>query len=98
VDYYNVAEKTGLKNHAHDKDIKRESMTHQNDARIEVTIYQDDVVVRGPVYAIREVDIPMVLSRIFLEYTCVVVVIVVTVGGVIIVMECLVVVVIERSR
>ena len=73
-------------------------MTHQNDARIEVTIYQDDVVVRGPVYAIREVDIPMVLSRIFLEYTCVVVVIVVTVGGVIIVMECLVVVVIERSR
>ena len=58
--------KNRSKNQAHDKDIKRESMTHQNDARIEVTIYQVDVVVRGPVYAIREVDIPMVLSRIFL--------------------------------
>jgi hypothetical protein len=73
-------------------------MTHQNDARIEVTIYQDDVVVRGPGYTIREIDIPMVLSRLFFEYTCAVVVIVVTVGGVIIVMECLIVVVIERPR
>ena len=71
-------------------------MTHQNDARIEVTIYQDDVVVRGPGYTIREIDIPMVLSRIFFEYTCVLVVIVITVGGVIIVTECLIVVVIER--
>ena len=44
-------------------------MTHQNDARIKVTIYQD-VVIRGPGYAIREIDIPMVLSRIFFEYTC----------------------------
>ena len=35
-----------------------------------MTIYQDDVVVRGPSYAIREIDIPMVLSRIFVEYTC----------------------------
>ena len=73
-------------------------MTHQNDARIEVTIYQDDVVVRGPGYTIREIDIPMVLSRIFFEYTCVLVVIVITVGGVIIVTECLIVVVIERPR
>ena len=40
-------------------------MTHQNDARIEVTIYQVDVVVRGPVYAIREVDIPMVYHEYF---------------------------------
>ena len=60
-----MAEKTGLKNQAHDKDIKRESMTHQNDTRIEVTIYQVDVVVRGPVYAIREVDIPMVYHEYF---------------------------------
>ena len=73
-------------------------MTHQNDARIEVTIYQDDVVVRGPGYTIREIDVPMVLSRIFFEYTCVLVVIVITVGGVIIVTECLIIVVIERPR
>ena len=73
-------------------------MTHQNDTRIEVTIYQDDVVVRGPGYTIREIDIPMVLSRIFFEYTCVLVVIVITVGGIIIVTECLIVVVIERPR
>ena len=93
-----MARKTGLNYHAHDKDIKKASMTHQNDARIEVTIYQDDVVVRGPGYTIREIDIPMVLSRIFFEYTCVLVVIVITVGGVIIVTECLIVVVIERPR
>ena len=43
-------------------------MTHQNDARIKVTIYQD-VVIRGPGY-IREIDIPMGFSRIFFEYTC----------------------------
>jgi hypothetical protein len=46
----------------------------------------------------REIDIPMVLSRIFFEYTCVLVVIVITVGGVIIVTECLIIVVIERPR
>jgi hypothetical protein len=57
--------KTGLKNQAHDKDIKTENMTHQNDVRIEVTIYEDDTVVRGSSYDIREIDIPMVLSRIF---------------------------------
>jgi hypothetical protein len=73
-------------------------MTHQNDGRIEVTIYEDDIVVSGPSYVIREIDIPTVLSRIFLEYACAVVVIVVTVGGVIIVMVCLTVVVIERPR
>ena len=31
----------------YDKDIKKENMTHQNDVRIEVTRYLDDIVVRG---------------------------------------------------
>ena len=43
-------------------------MTHQDDGRIEVTIYEDDIVVSGPSYvisAIREIDIPTILSRVF---------------------------------
>ncbi len=42
-------------------------MTHQDDGRIEVTIYEDDIVVRGPGYVvsgIREIDIPAILSRV----------------------------------
>ena len=53
-------------------------------------------MVSGPIYAMRQVDIPTVLSRIFFEYTFAVVV--VTVGEVIIVIVCLIVVVIERPR
>jgi hypothetical protein len=53
-------------------------------------------VVSGPIYAMRQVDIPTVLSRVFFEYTFAVVV--VTVGEVIIVIICLIVVVIERPR
>ncbi len=36
-------------------------MTHQDEGRIEVTIYEDDIVVRGPshvIRGIREIDIP----------------------------------------
>ena len=73
-------------------------MTHQNDGRIEVSIYEDDIVISGPSYVIREIDIPTVLSRAFFEYVCAVVVILVTVGGVIIVMVCVIVVVLERTR
>ena len=43
-------------------------MTHQDEGRIEVTIYEDDIVVSGPSYvisAIREIDIPTILSRVF---------------------------------
>jgi hypothetical protein len=50
----------------------------------------------GPIYAMRQVDIPTVLSRVFFEYTFAVVV--VTVGEVIIVIVCLIVAVIERPR
>jgi hypothetical protein len=76
-------------------------MKHQDEGRIEVTIYEDDIVVRGPshvVSGIREIDIPTILSRIFFEYTCAVMVIVVTVRGVIIIIICLIVVVMERPR
>ena len=53
-------------------------MTQQDDGRIEVTIYEDDIVVSGPSYVIsviREIDIPTILSRVFFEYACAVVVI-----------------------
>ena len=78
-------------------------MTHQDEGRIEVTIYEDDIVVRGPshvISGIREIDIPTVLSRVFFEYVCavIVMVIVVTVRGVIIIIVCLIVVVMERPR
>ena len=53
-------------------------------------------MVSGPIYAMRQVDIPTVLSRVFFEYTFAVVV--VTVGELIIVIVCLIVVVIERPR
>ena len=53
-------------------------------------------MVSGPIYAMREIDIPTVLSRAFFEYAFAV--IVVTVREVIIVMVCLIVVVIERPR
>ncbi len=43
-------------------------------------------MVRGPSYAIREIDIPMFLSRLLCVWTYAVVAIVVTVGGVIVVM------------
>ena len=61
---------TGLKkeNQAQDKDIRKGSMTHQDEGRIEVTIYEDDIVVRGPshvITGIREIDIPTILSRVF---------------------------------
>ena len=61
---------TGLKkeNQAQDKDIRKGSMTHQDEGRIEVTIYEDDIVVRGPshvIRGIREIDIPTILSRVF---------------------------------
>lgn len=86
---------TGLKkeNQAQDKDIRKGSMTHQDKGRIEVTIYEDDIVVRGPshvIRGIREIDIPTILSRVFFEYACAVIVLLVTV--------CLIVVVIERPR
>ena len=32
---------------------KKENMTHRNDGRIEVTTYEDDIVVSGPSYVIR---------------------------------------------
>jgi hypothetical protein len=35
-------------NQAQDKDIRKGSMTNQDEGRIEVTIYEDDIVVRGP--------------------------------------------------
>ena len=61
---------TGLKkeNQAQDKDIRKGSMKHQDEGRIEVTIYEDDIVVRGPshvISGIREIDIPTILSRVF---------------------------------
>ena len=94
---------TGLKkeNQAQDKDIRKGSMTHQDKGRIEVTIYEDDIVVRGPshvIRGIREIDIPTILSRVFFEYACTVIVLLVTVRGVIIIIVCLIVVVIERPR
>ena len=94
---------TGLKkeNQAQDKDIRKGSMTHQDEGRIEVTIYEDDIVVRGPrhvIRGIREIDIPTILSRVFFEYACAVSVLLVTVRGVIIIIVCLIVVVIERPR
>ena len=94
---------TGLKkeNQAQDKDIRKGSMTHQDEGRIEVTIYEEDIVVRGPshvIRGIREIDIPTILSRVFFEYVCVVIVLLVTVRGVIIIIVCLIVVVIERPR
>jgi hypothetical protein len=94
---------TGLKkeNQAQDKDIRKGSMTHQDEGRIEVTIYEDDIVVRGPshvIRGIREIDIPTILSRVFFEYACTVIVLLVTVRGLIIVIVCLIVVVIERPR
>ena len=94
---------TGLKkeNQAQDKDIRKGSMTHQDEGRIEVTIYEDDIVVRGPshvISGIREIDIPTILSRVFFEYVCVVIVLLVTVRGVIIIIVCLIVVVMERPR
>ena len=94
---------TGLKkeNQAQDKDIRKGSMTHQDEGRIEVTIYEDDIVVRGPshvVSGLREIDIPTILSRVFFEYACAVMVIIVTVRGVTIIRICLIVVVMERPR
>ena len=94
---------TGLKkeNQAQDKDIRKGSMTHQDEGRIEVTIYEDDIVVRGPshvIRGIREIDIPTILSRVFFEYACAVSVLLVTVRGVIIIIVCLIVVVMERPR
>jgi hypothetical protein len=94
---------TGLKkeNQAQDKDIRKGSMTHQDEGRIEVTIYEDDIVVRGPshvIRGIREIDIPTILSRVFFEYACAVIVLLVTVRRVIIIIVCLIVVVIERPR
>ncbi len=94
---------TGLKkeNQAQDKDIRKGSMTHQDEGRIEVTIYEDDIVVRGPSHVVsgmREIDIPTILSRVFFEYACTVIVLLVTVRGLIIVIVCLIVVVIERPR
>jgi len=94
---------TGLKkeNQAQDKDIRKGSMTHQDEGRIEVTIYEDDIVVRGPshvIRGIREIDIPTILSRVFFEYACAVIVLLVTVRGVIIIIVCLIVVVMERPR
>jgi hypothetical protein len=76
-------------------------MTHQDEGRIEVTIYEDDIVVRGPshvIRGIREIDIPTILSRVFFEYACAVSVLLVTVRGVIIIIVCLIVVVMERPR
>ncbi len=95
---------TGLKkekNQAQDKDIRKGSMTHQDEGRIEVTIYEDNIVVRGPshvIRGIREIDIPTILSRVFFEYACAVIVLLTTVRGVIIIIVCLIVVVIERPR
>ena len=98
---------TGLKkeNQAQDKDIRKGSMAHQDEGRIEVTIYEDDIVVRGPshvtshvISGIREIDIPTILSRVFFEYACAVMVIVVTVRGVRIIIVCLIVVIMERPR
>ena len=76
-------------------------MRHQDEGRIEVTIYEDDIVVRGPshvVSGLREIDIPTILSRVFFEYACAVMVIIVTVRGVTIIRICLIVVVMERPR
>ncbi len=53
-------------------------------------------MVSGPIYVMREIHIPTVLSRAFFEYAFAVVV--ATVREVIIVIICLVVVVIERPR
>ena len=94
---------TGLKkeNQAQDKDIRKGSMAHQDEGRIEVTIYEDDIVVRGPshvVSGLREIDIPTILSRVFFEYAFAVMVIIVTVRGVTIIRICLIVVVMERPR
>ena len=98
---------TGLKkeNQSQGKDIRKGSMRHQDEGRIEVTIYEDDIVVRGPshvtshvISGIREIDIPTILSRVFFEYACAVMVIVVTVRGVRIIIVCLIVVIMERPR
>ena len=45
----------------------------QNDIRVRVTRYLDDIVVRAPRYTIREIDLSLSLSRIQWVYTCVLV-------------------------
>jgi hypothetical protein len=60
-------------------------MTHQNAIWVEVTRYLDDVVVRGPRYSIREIDLSIGLSRIVWVCVCAFVMIVVIGGGVMVV-------------
>ena len=59
-------------------------MTHQDDIRVQVTRYLDDITVRGPRYATREIGLSMSLSRIQWGCTCILVMIVIIVGGVIV--------------
>ncbi len=68
---------TGLKkrNQAQDKDIRKGSMTHQDEGRIEVTIYEDDVVLRRTshvISGIREISIHTndFITSIFLVCMC----------------------------
>ena len=60
---------TGLKkeNQAQDKDIRKGSMTHQDEGRIEVTIYEDDIVVRGPSHVVSGLR-EMIYQRFYHEY------------------------------
>ena len=59
-------------------------MTHQDDIRVQVTRYLDDITVRGPRYVIREIGLSMSLSQIQWMCACVLVMIVIIVGGVIV--------------
>ena len=59
-------------------------MTHQDDIRVQVTRYLDDITVRGPRYVIREIGLSMSLSRIQWGSACILVMIVIIVGGVIV--------------
>ena len=71
-------------------------MTHQDEGRIEVTKYEDDIVVRGPshvVSGLREMIYQRFYHEYFFEYACAVMVIIVT-----IIRICLIVVVMERPR
>ena len=72
-------------------------MTHQDDIRVQVTRYLDDITVRGPGYAIREIGLSMSTSRIQWVCACLLVMIVIIVGGVIVLgVVVFVVIVIER--
>ena len=75
-------------------------MTHQNDIRVEVTRYLDDIVVRAPRYAIgeRDLSLSLSLSRIQWVYACGLVRMVIRVRGVIVLRRIVLVVIVRERR